>query len=276
MAADTGIDMNQVVGRHDLVFLTLDTLRYDVAVEALAAGQTPHLAALLPGRAWLRRHAPASFTYAAHQAMFAGFLPTPAEPRVAAAHQRLFALDFPRSRTTGPRTCVLEGANIVHGLAARGYHTVCIGGVGFFNKRTPLGRVLPELFADSHWDESMGVTDPESTAHQVALAARILGSVPRHTRVFLFIDISAMHQPNYFYLPGAESDSKASQRAALAYVDRHLGTLFQAMGARGGGFCIACSDHGTAYGEDGFQGHRIGHPVVWDVPYAHFFVPPAG
>jgi hypothetical protein len=33
-----------------------------------------------------------------------------------------------------------------------------------------------------------------------------------------------------------------------------------------------CSDHGTAYGEDGYRGHRLGHPVVWDVPYAEFLL----
>lgn len=27
---------------------------------------------------------------------------------------------------------------------------------------------------------------------------------------------------------------------------------------------------GTAYGEDGFHGHRLNHPVVTNVPYAEF------
>ena len=31
---------------------------------------------------------------------------------------------------------------------------------------------------------------------------------------------------------------------------------------------IACSDHGTCYGEGGRVGHRVAHPVVWTVPYA--------
>lgn len=35
-------------------------------------------------------------------------------------------------------------------------------------------------------------------------------------------------------------------------------------------FAIVCSDHGTAYGEDGHTGHRLGHEVVWTVPYAQF------
>jgi hypothetical protein len=30
------------------------------------------------------------------------------------------------------------------------------------------------------------------------------------------------------------------------------------------------SDHGTLFGEEGWTGHRIGHPAVWTVPYAEF------
>ena len=42
------IDMNQIVGSCDLLLLVFDTLRYDVAVELLAAGRTPNLAANTP------------------------------------------------------------------------------------------------------------------------------------------------------------------------------------------------------------------------------------
>ena len=91
-------DLNALVGTHDLLLLTLDTLRYDVAREELEAGHTPTLAALLPGGRWEERHSPASFTYAAHQAFFAGFLPTPVTP---GRHPRPFALRFEGSETTG-------------------------------------------------------------------------------------------------------------------------------------------------------------------------------
>ena len=37
-------------------------------------------------------------------------------------------------------------------------------------------------------------------------------------------------------------------------------------------FCLVFSDHGTAYGEDGYEGHRLAHPTVWDVPYAQFVI----
>ncbi|AGC44668.1 hypothetical protein MYSTI_03356 [Myxococcus stipitatus DSM 14675] len=261
------MDMNAVVGSHDLLFLTLDTLRFDVASELATSGRIPHLAALMPGGQWEERHSPASFTYAAHHAFFAGFLPTPARP---GRHSRLFAMRFEGSETTGQGTCVLDAPDLVTGLAARGYHTVCIGGVGFFNKLNPLGNVLPGLFAESHWAPELGVREPRSTELQVALAVRRLAEVPSEQRVFLFMNISALHQPNRHYLPGATEDSRATHAAALEYVDSQLPPLFAALRRRGAAFCIVCSDHGTAYGEDGYNGHRVGHPVVWTVPYAEF------
>jgi len=261
--------INHLIGSHDILFITLDTLRYDVAEKCLLAGKTPNLAQLLPGGRWECRHTPASFTYAAHQAFFAGFLPTPAYP---GKHSRLFALSFAGSETTGEDTCVLEAKDIVSGLAQLGYHTICIGGVGFFNKQNPLSNVLPGLFAESHWHSSLGVTDPHSTEHQVLLAIERLQQIPLWQHVFLFINISALHQPNCIFLPGAKVDSPLTQAAALAYVDQCLPPLFEVMQERAPVICIICSDHGTTYGEDGYIGHRLSHPVVWTVPYAEFIL----
>jgi len=269
MIADgiTPICARQLIGSHDVLLMTLDSLRHDVALAAIEAGQTPNFARLLPGGRWQRRHSPATFTYAAHQAFFAGFLPTPASP---GKHPRLFAARFAGSETTTDATCVLDASDIVTGLAGHGYHTICIGGVGFFNKQTPLGSVLPGLFVESHWDETLGVTSSNSTERQVALAIERIAALPSERRLFLFLNVSAIHQPNRLFLPGAAGDSMASMAAALAYVDRHVARLFDVLTSRAALLAIVCADHGTAYGEEGFQGHRIAHPVVWDVPYAEF------
>jgi hypothetical protein len=261
------MNMNEVVGRDDLLLITFDTLRYDVAQDAWRKGETPHLAQRLPPSGWECRHSPGNFTYAAHAAFFAGFLPTPARPGL---HPRPFALRFPGSETTTEDTCVFDADNLVAGLAQRGYHTICIGGVGFFNKLSPLGSNFPSFFAESHWSPALGVSHPESTANQVRLAVECLERVPAHRRVFLFVNISAVHQPNSFYLAGATVDSLASHRAALCYVDSQLPALFSGLERRAAGFGILCSDHGTAYGEDGYRGHRLNHRVVCDVPYAEF------
>lgn len=267
-------DMNEIVGSHDILLVTLDTLRHDVAEELAAADRIPNLARHLPGGRWERRHAPGSFTYASHQAIFAGFLPTPAGP---GPHPRLFAARFAGSETTAGKTFVHDTPDLVSGLAEVGYRTVCIGGVGFFNGRGPLGSVLPGLFQESHWEPEFGVTSPTSFEAQVARAEHVVRQLPREQRLFLFINVAALHQPNWFHLPGAnraDGDTRRTHAAALEYVDRHIGRLFAAAAGRRRCFAIVCSDHGTAYGEDGYTGHRIGHESVWTVPYAQFFLDP--
>ena len=257
--------MEAIVGTHDLALVTLDTLRHDVATAELAAGRTPNLAALIPG-GWEQRHSPGTFTFAAHSAFFAGFLPTPAKP---GRHPRRFALRFEGSETIGDGTCVLDGASIVEGFAARGYHTLCVGGTGFFNLQNPLGRVLPSLFAEQHWERGLGVTDRHSFEHQIDVVEASLGKLAPDRRAFTFVNVAALHQPNHFYLEGGPArDTVASHAAALRYVDAHIPRLFDVLGRRGPLFAILCSDHGTMYGEDDYVGHRLAHPIVTHVPYA--------
>lgn len=260
-------NMNKVIANSDVLFITLDTLRYDVAQEAFGAGQLPNFSAWLPATGWEERHSPGSFTYAAHHAFFAGFLPTPVVP---GKHPRLFATAFAGSETAVENTCILEAATIVEGLAARGMTTVCIGGVGFFNQQTPLSRVFPALFQHSYWTPELGVTNPDSTQVQLEQAAQVLQAHPEPT--FLFINVSAIHQPNYFYLKPTTSshkqDTLESHAAALHYVDQQLPILQAALAARTRPtFVICCADHGTTYGEDGYTGHRLAHEKVWTVPY---------
>jgi len=260
--------MRRLIGSHDIALITIDTLRYDVAQELARGGRTPNLAALLPGGRWEKRHSPASFTYAAHHAFFAGFLPTPEAP---GRHERLFAAAFPGSETSGGDTWVFDAPEVVTGLAEAGYHTLCLGGVGFFNLRSPLGSVLPSLFAEAHWRPEFGVTEAGGLGYQIKQWEESVGSLPPHQPLFTFLNIASVHQPNRHYLPGAAEDSVESHAAALSYVDGELPRLFELLSGRGRPcFVIICSDHGTAYGEGGHQGHRIAHEVVWAVPYAHF------
>lgn len=262
------IDAKAAVGSRDILLVTFDTLRFDVAERAMLDGQTPVLARLMPGGVWEKRHSPGSFTYSAHHAFFAGFLPTPSRPGV---HERLFAVRFPGSDTIGPRTCVFDAPDIVSGFSKVGYHTICVGGTGFFNKLTPLGSVFPALFAESHWRRDLGVTVKASPANQFSCAAKAIAAQPRERRVFVFVNLSAMHRPNCHYVDGATHDSPLTQGAALAAVDAALGPFVDEIAERDW-LCVFCSDHGEAYGEDGYAGHRIAHEVVWTVPYADFLL----
>ncbi|WP_230412203.1 STM4013/SEN3800 family hydrolase [Undibacterium hunanense] len=261
-------NMNEIVGKANFLFITFDTLRYDVAQAEHAAGRLPFLASLLPA-GWEERHAPGSFTYASHCAFFAGFLPTPARPGL---HERLFSLQFAGSETTGENSYAFDTPDIVAGFAGLGYRTMCIGGVGFFKKQNPLSCVLPGLFQESYWQPEFGVTDPDSTRHQVEFAVQLLQQ-KLEQKVFLFMNLSALHQPNCHYLPGSAGDTLTSHAAALRYIDSQLPPLFQTLNQRGDTFVILSSDHGTTYGEDGYTGHRLGHEKVWTIPYADFLLP---
>lgn len=54
------LDMNEVVGSHDILMLCFDTLRYDVSKAEEATGGTPVLNS--HGGLWEKRHAPGNFT----------------------------------------------------------------------------------------------------------------------------------------------------------------------------------------------------------------------
>lgn len=251
----------------DILMVTFDALRFDVAVRTYRDGRTKNLAALLPN-GWERRHSPGNFTFAAHAALFGGFWPTPTEP---GPWSRPFALRFPGSRTLNEKTQVLEGSSIVEGLRKLGFYTICIGGVGFFNKLTPLGSLFPAMFDESHWRPEFSVSQIHSTRAQVHTALDCLASQSPSRPLFLFMNLSATHPPTVGYLQGAREDSVETQEAALSYVDRQLEPLLDGLRQRRRSLnAFFMSDHGTLFGEDGYKGHRVGHDIVWTVPYGEF------
>ncbi|MBH1936605.1 sulfatase-like hydrolase/transferase [Streptomyces sp. AV19] len=141
-------------------------------------------------------------------------------------------------------------------------------GPGWVRRITPCG--LPASVADLVTYEP---AEPEfcssrvdSTSHQVDQALEI---ADRHQDrpLFLFLNVSATHVPHGHYL-GESTDTAMSQQAALAYADEHLSRLITSLTANRRWLIIMCADHGDAYGDDGFHGRGIAHPMVMNVPYA--------
>lgn len=265
------VDMNQVVGSCDILFICLDTLRYDVAVQEEKAGSTPVLNRY---GLWEKCQAPGNFTYPSHHAMFAGFLPCRYDAKNLADREMLF---FPKAIGLGKKTPEgaygFSGSTIMEGLAKDGYDTWCVGGVSFFDKRSDIGKVFPGFFQKSYWNPSFGCPIKDSAKNQVDFILKKMEAAEKETHIFLYLNVDAIHYPNYFYLDGASHDDMASHAAALRYVDGELGRLFDGWKERRGDtFVICCSDHGTCYGEDGCQFHGIHHPAVDTIPYKHFFL----
>ncbi|MBL4658969.1 MAG: STM4013/SEN3800 family hydrolase [Alcanivoracaceae bacterium] len=255
-----------MIDNKDVVWLVLDALRYDVAKKLFEEKKLPNISKLLPTNGWQHCHSPANFTYPAHQAFFSGFLPTPIdEPKA----PRLFAAEFLGSETSNEDTYIFEEANVIESFKNNGYRTICIGGVGFFNKQTKLSQVLPDLFDESYWKPEFSVIDKNSCCNQFNFAQTLIEQMDIEERFLLFINISAIHQPNNFYIEGQDRDNLDSHAEALKYVDAQLPILFKALKNRNI-FGILCSDHGTAYGEDGYWGHRNSHSTVMEVPYRDF------
>lgn len=264
------INMNDVVGTNDILFVCLDTLRYDVAKEEEEKNTTPILNQY---GAWRKCQAPANFTYPSHHAMFSGFFPCDYNAKTMMERELLF---FPRNigmgRKAPKNSFAFEGGTFIEGLSKVGYDTYCIGGVAFFDKRSDIGKVFPSFFNHSYWKPLFGCPVKESTKNQVDFAIKKLASIPNEQRIFMYINIDAIHYPNYFYVDGEKRDNKMTHAAALRYVDSELERLFEAFSKRGKTFVICCSDHGTCYGEDDCVFHGINHEVVNTIPYKHFFV----
>lgn len=265
------VDMNQVVGKMDILLVCLDTLRYDVAAKEEAQGTTPVLNRY---GFWKKCQAPGNFTWPSHHAMFAGFLPADYGAKNLADREMLF---FPKQIGMGkkaPRGAYgFSGGTIMEGLEKEGYDTWCVGGVSFFDKRSDLGKVFPGYFRKSYWNPSFGCGVKDSTKNQVDFILKKLDGADPEQNIFIYLNVDAIHYPNYFYLEGSSYDTAASHGAALRYVDGELGRLFDRWKEkRGETFVICCSDHGTCYGEDGCQFHGINHPIVNTVPYKHFFL----
>lgn len=250
-----------------ILFVTLDSLRYDVARATMYAGRTPFLAKLLPNGEWEERRTPGTFTLPAHMAFFSGFLPKLPQPE---QPPRLWECRPPAFKEIDPCTFVFDAPNLLTGLAQHGYRTVCVGGVTYFSRETPLGSVLPDLFHEDHWRPEFCSPEQDSTRHQVDEALGIAREYDGQP-LFLFVNVSATHVPHGHYL-GESTDSWASQSAALAYADEHLGRLVAGLTRRKRWLVIICADHGDAFGEDGYRGRGIAHPTVMNVPFTAVLV----
>jgi hypothetical protein len=250
--------------RKDFLFITLDSLRYDVAIEAMEAGETPNFKALV-GQ-WERREASATYTLPSHISMFSGMMPRPPknDNKALAKEGRMFALSTSWERYKGRniRYFFEDVANVPKGFESKGYHTIGVGGVGWFSTEVKASSFWQgQYFQHYLYKPSYGEDNPQAFGEQIADLRDKLEGLGRD-RKFVFVNVSSTHRP---YSNGDGSISTKSQRRCLAYVDSQLPNLLRLFSP--GTVGVVCADHGDCMGEDGLWGHNFAHEQVLTVPY---------
>lgn len=259
--------MFQLQNEKSVLFITLDSCRYDTFVNAAI----PNLKRI--GTLY-RAMAPGNFTYGSHAAMFVGFTPGIAELKqsyVNPKYGKIFKLVGAGYPAKGTECFTLVGGSIVEGFRQQGYLTIGSGAVGWFDPDTLTGRHLTKDFEKFYYSGSY-----HSLQKQLAWINNFLSDPERP--VFVFMNIGETHVPYYHEgapwsedinpcVPFSEINDREEclrrQIACLEYVDRWIGPLIDAFSAS---TIVVCSDHGDCWGEDGLWEHGIHHEKVIEVP----------
>ena len=257
-----------------VLFITLDSCRYDTFAAALKAGTVPNLARVGPLH---QAKAPSHFTYGSHSAFWMGFTPGVAEtdqPLINPKSGKLFRMAFAGRVGADSDGFQLSGANVIEGFRQAGYCTLGSGAVDWFDPSTPTGAVLGQPFERFHFSGNTW-----SLATQLSWIDTELSAVPATQPVFLFLNVGETHVP--YWHEGADwpprpspciafggsacdaVESARRQRACLEWVDGQLSELLNQFST---GTVLVCADHGDCWGEDGLWEHGVSHPATLTVP----------
>jgi membrane-anchored protein YejM (alkaline phosphatase superfamily) len=256
----------------NFLLITMDSCRYDAFRDA----RTPNLDAYGP---WMRAHSPASYTYAAHHSFFAGILPNATEPvpyynRFVRQLIGLVEVGEEPVKKSTFRTVVSE-RDAVDGFRRAGFQTVGSGAMNWFRQASLTDsferfRLLED--ADSQVEYVLSELDPSDP-------------------FFAFINFGETHDPFTYkgktrpgparvqargmeWPPhqvgavGPDHEAYSHQVESVEFLDQKIGKLLSDL--PGETVTVICGDHGECFGEDGYFGHGVDHPKVYEVPLGIF------
>ena len=175
----------------DVLFISLDSCRYDTFAAARWQGALPHLAAIAPLHKAL---APSYFTYGSHAAFWMGFTPGvigSEEPWLNPKAGKLFRMAFAgHAGNDGEQSFRLGGANMVEGFRQQGYLTLGSGAVDWFNTASETGAVLAQPF--EHFQFAGNTWSLQS---QLAWLEQRLVEAPVDQPRFVFLNVGETHVP---------------------------------------------------------------------------------
>ena len=256
--------------RNSVLFVTLDSCRYDTFVAAHA----PNLKAVAP---IYEAQAPSYYTYGSHSAMFVGFTPGIAGLNQAYLNPKfgkLFKLVGPGFGIKGTEAYELEGRNIVEGFGNLKFRTIGAAAMAWFDPQTPTGQHLSQSFSRFLF------SGPYDLERQIGWIAAELAQAHDEGSIdnFVFLNVGETHVPYWFQgapWPASDNpclpfqgedrriDCQERQRLCCEYADRKLAPLLEAFAES---TILVCGDHGDCWGEDGLWEHGISHPATLAVP----------
>lgn len=257
-----------VISRDSVLFVTLDSCRYDTLQSAMAPNMkrvgAVHCA-----------QAPSYYTYGSHSAMFVGFTPGIATVQREILNPKFGKL-FKLARTgwpgRGSESYALEGSNIIEGFRKLRFSTIGSGAVGWFDPQTQTGQHLTGSFEEFFYCQD--------AVDQIGWTrGRLKNCLSTGQRnVFVFLNLGETHVPYHYRgapwssddnpcIPFQKVDRSAEcrerQRLCCEYLDGVLQPLLEMFD---GSTILICGDHGDCWGEDGLWEHGISHFATLTVP----------
>ena len=270
-------DMNAVVGSHDLLLVTLDTLRLRRGRRAGRRGAHPApRPAICPadaGRSGTRRAASRTPRTRRSSPGSCRLPPRPARTRGCSRRGSRAARRPPGG------TFVFDTPDLVSGLAAVGLPHGVRRRRGLLQQAGParLRPARPVPGEPLGAGVRRGLAAPPSRT-QVARAEQVVAELPAEQRLFLFVNVSALHQPNWFHLPGATPrDGRHPGRRTPPRWSTSTGTSGGCSPRRAPAAPASPSSAPTTApptATTATPATASGHEAVWTVPYAHFFLDP--
>lgn len=279
----------------NVVFVTLDSCRYDVAEQA----EIPTLRSIGELR---KAYTHGSYTVAAHAAFFAGHLPIvfdePREPFYTESQRQLWRIKTGLSGEDKPVGVLLEGNNIIDGYRRLGHRVLGVGGVTQFADNS----VLRSYFGNDFRYYGLNIDEEPLSprnANQFPLnhIDEIVEKLKNYDKWFLFVNCPETHYPydigqgisdevkqcfpelkdvlnlregSEYQNPDLAEKLKEMQRTALKYVDAKLGQSLNSLPKERDILVVVCGDHGENFGEYFVGRPRWGHlfpsPKVMEVP----------
>lgn len=252
--------------RESVLFVTLDSLRYDTAERG------SQLSGL--GRP-IRAMAPSYFTFASHAAMWVGAtpgVPGLGQPFLDPKWGRLFRMVNARIPPCPDDGFALPGRNIIDGFARKGYRTIGTGAVDWFDPETPTGAWLTQDFNQFFFPGCTSGLEP-----QLAWLADQLGQCGTMP-IFCFLNAGETHVP-YFHagaawsardnpcVPYATTNDRPAcelrQLACFEYIASRIAPLLDSFSAA---TVLVTADHGDCWGEDNLWEHGTWHLKTMEVP----------